>query len=159
MWFVTAHFLRGPPAKLHSMEPKPWYSNGLRLQCTGCGNCCRNHGEYSFVNLTEVELRAIPQYLGITREEFLDRYCTKEPGSLWTLRMDSPACPFLDADNRCSIYPVRPMQCARPGRARSRIVARASTAASSIRRTRSSASRARTSSGTAREPRQRRQAA
>jgi Fe-S-cluster containining protein len=94
------------------MELKPWYSNGLRFRCTQCGNCCRNHGEYSFVNLTEVELRAIPQYLGISREDFLRRYCTKAAGSLWTLRMDSPACPFLDSDNRCAIYPVRPKQCA-----------------------------------------------
>ena len=26
--------------------------------------------------------------------------------------MDDPACPFLGADNRCHIYPVRPKQCA-----------------------------------------------
>lgn len=94
------------------MEPKPWYSNGLRFRCTQCGNCCRNHGEYSFVNLSEVELRAIPEFLGLTREQFLSRYCVKEPGSLWTLRMDQPACPFLADGNRCSIYPVRPKQCA-----------------------------------------------
>ena len=54
------------------MEQKPWYGNGLRFECTRCGNCCRNHGEYSFVNLSEVELRAIPEFLGITREEFLE---------------------------------------------------------------------------------------
>jgi len=94
------------------MEPKPWYSNGLRFQCTQCGNCCRNHGGYSFVNLTEVELRQIPEYLGLTREQFLARYCVKVPGSLWTLRMDQPACPFLAPDHRCAIYPVRPKQCA-----------------------------------------------
>ena len=94
------------------MEPKPWYSNGLRFQCTACGNCCRNHGAYSFVSLSEVELREIPAFLGLTREQFLTRYCVKAPGSLWTLRMDQPACPFLQGDNRCAIYPVRPKQCA-----------------------------------------------
>ena len=93
------------------MAAKPWYSNGLRFKCTQCGNCCRNHGGYSFVNLTEVELRRIPEFLGLSREQFLERYCVKVPGALWTLRMDQPACPFLAPDNRCAIYPVRPKQC------------------------------------------------
>ena len=29
-----------------------------------------------------------------------------------SLRMDAPACPFLQEDQRCGIYPVRPKQCA-----------------------------------------------
>jgi Fe-S-cluster containining protein len=91
-------------------SPK-WYADGLRFECTQCGNCCRNHGDYSYVYLTEVELREIPPHLGLTRKEFLERYCTKEPHSWWTLRMDQPACPFLSAEGRCEIYPVRPEQC------------------------------------------------
>jgi hypothetical protein len=93
------------------MDPKPWYANGLRFECTGCGNCCRNHGGYAFVSLTAVELREIPAFLGLTRTEFLERYCSVEPGFLPTLRMDAPACPFLTADHRCRIYAVRPKQC------------------------------------------------
>ena len=93
------------------MNSKPWYSNGLRFECTGCGNCCRNHGEYSYVSLAEAELEAIPRFLGISRQEFLARYCDKEPGFHPTLKMDAPACPFLGADQRCAIYPVRPKQC------------------------------------------------
>lgn len=93
------------------MSDKPWYHKGLRFECTQCGNCCHNHDEYAYVHLTEVELREIPAYLGLGRREFLARYCTKEPGSWVTLRMDAPACPFLGADRRCRIYPVRPKQC------------------------------------------------
>jgi len=88
-----------------------WYADGLRFSCTQCGNCCRNHGDYSFVNLSPADLEAIPRFLGISAEEFLSRYGTKEPGHFPTLRMDTPRCPFLDADSRCSIYAVRPMQC------------------------------------------------
>jgi Fe-S-cluster containining protein len=94
------------------MDSKPWYQNGLRFECTACGNCCRNHGEYSFVNLTEPEVRAIAGYLKLGREEFLERYCDKKPGFHPALKMDAPACPFLGDDNRCGIYPVRPKQCA-----------------------------------------------
>ncbi len=93
------------------MADPPWYAAGLRFQCTQCGNCCRNHGEYAYVYLTEVELREIPAFLGLSRGEFQRRYCSKEPDSWWSLRMDQPACPFLGEDSRCSIYPVRPKQC------------------------------------------------
>lgn len=93
------------------MSSNPWYSNGLRFECTACGNCCRNHGQYSFVNLTEREVSAAAAFLALEREEFLARYCERQPGYHPALKMDAPACPFLQADNRCAIYPVRPMQC------------------------------------------------
>ena len=92
------------------MSPKPWYHKGLRFKCTGCGNCCRNHGDYSYVYLAEADVRAISAHLGLEREAFLERYCLEEDGWI-SLRMDRPACPFLTEANRCSIYPVRPKQC------------------------------------------------
>ena len=93
------------------MSPKPWYHKGLRFKCTQCGNCCRNHGEYAFVYLTPPEVASIARFLGLSRRDFLARYASKEDGAV-TIRTDSPACPFLQADNRCGIYPVRPKQCA-----------------------------------------------
>ncbi len=93
------------------MTTEPWYSKGLRFECTQCGNCCRNHGGYTRVYLAEKDVRAIASYLGLSRKSFLERYCRREDG--WViLRMDEPACAFLQKDNRCSIYPVRPKQCA-----------------------------------------------
>ena len=94
-----------------SMPSKPWYHKGLRFQCTQSGNCCRNHGEYAYVYLTDAEITAIAGHLDLTRRVFLTRYCVKGDDGWITLRMDQPACPFLE-DNRCGIYPVRPKQCA-----------------------------------------------
>src|SRR6185503_7436805 len=54
---------------------------------------------------------AIALHLGIAEEAFLERYCLQEDGWV-SLRMDSPACPFLGEGNTCAIYPVRPKQCA-----------------------------------------------
>lgn len=93
------------------MTPKPWYHKGLRFSCTQCGNCCKNHGDYSYVYLAEKDIEAIAAHLELPRERFLRDYCRREDGWV-TLRMDQPACPFLQADNRCGIYPVRPKQCA-----------------------------------------------
>jgi len=93
------------------MSHKPWYAKGLRFECTQCGDCCRNHGEYTYVYLTRGEVRSIADHLGLTQAAFREAYCLEEDG--WTtLRMDEPACPFLDGENRCRIYPVRPKQCA-----------------------------------------------
>jgi len=94
------------------MPRKPWYHKGLQFECTQCGNCCRNHGEYTYVYLSEVDLKAIPEHLGLTRKTFIERYCSREEGSWYSIRMDEPACPFLSEDSRCGIYPVRPKQCA-----------------------------------------------
>lgn len=93
------------------MSPKPWYADGLRFACTRCGNCCRNHGRYAYVYLAPADVRAIAGYLGLPEAQFLARYCQEENGWI-SLRMDSPACPFLEAGNTCAIYPVRPKQCA-----------------------------------------------
>ncbi len=93
------------------MSPKSWYDKGLRFECTQCGNCCTNHGDYTYVYLAEADVEAIAAHLGLSRRSFLARYCTREDGFV-SLRMDAPACPFLGADRRCAIYPVRPKQCA-----------------------------------------------
>ncbi|MEW6072370.1 MAG: YkgJ family cysteine cluster protein [Planctomycetota bacterium] len=93
------------------MRPKPWYETGLRFACTRSGRCCRNHGAYTRVYLARRDVAAIAAHLGLEPAAFLERYCRREDG--WTiLRMDRPACLFLAPGGECSIYPVRPKQCA-----------------------------------------------
>ncbi len=93
-----------------SDDSKPWYHKGLKFTCTMCGNCCKNRGAYAFVYLMPSEVRAIAAHLGLSKKEFLARHCSSQDGAV-TLRTDSPACAFLGPDNRCGIYPVRPVQC------------------------------------------------
>lgn len=89
---------------------KPWYSKGLRFECTRCGNCCRNHGEYSRVYVSEAEAEAIASHLGTSKVAFLEEHCEVEDG--WTvLKLGEPQCRFLSAEGTCDIYPVRPVQC------------------------------------------------
>jgi len=87
-----------------------WYGDGLRFECQpDCGACCVNHGDYSFVYLEDGEVDALAEFLEIGRSEFLRRFTAVDDGHI-VLRMDAPACPFL-VDDRCSVYPVRPVQC------------------------------------------------
>ena len=94
------------------MESKPWYAKGLRFECSQCGNCCKNHGAYTYVNLSPADTRRIAAHLGLSRTDFLREHCELEPGFFPHLRNDGEACRFLTAEGRCRIYPVRPVQCA-----------------------------------------------
>ncbi len=93
------------------MSHKPWYHKGLRFSCKGSGNCCRTHGEYAYVYLSDPELGTISSYLGLRAVDFFERYCAIDEGYT-VLRIESRSCPFLEKGNRCRIYPVRPKQCA-----------------------------------------------
>ena len=89
---------------------RPWYREGLRFECQpDCGACCINHGNYAYVYLEDEEVEGLADSLDLKRDEFLARYTSLDDG-LVILRMDEPACPFLDG-LRCGVYPVRPTQC------------------------------------------------
>ena len=30
-----------------------WFDDGLRFNCKGCGACCKTHGEYAYVFLSD----------------------------------------------------------------------------------------------------------
>ena len=88
----------------------PWYAEGLHFECQEeCGRCCSNHDEYTYVYLDEADIASLTEFFGLTRKGFLARYTKKEDGFI-VLRMDEPACPFLEG-YRCSVYEARPVQC------------------------------------------------
>jgi hypothetical protein len=90
-------------------EEKPWYSEGLRFECTGCGQCCT--GSPGYVWVTEEEIQKIADFLSISLQNFATLYLRKIDGR-WSLRelRHTYDCVFLK-DNKCSIYTLRPTQC------------------------------------------------
>jgi Fe-S-cluster containining protein len=100
-----------------STEIEEWYSQGLRFNCTQCGNCCT--GPPGAVWFSAEEGRAIALKLGVTEELFYSQYAHQIRGR-WSLkevqinrRFD---CIFLDRTTIpgkaiCSIYESRPGQC------------------------------------------------
>jgi Fe-S-cluster containining protein len=90
-------------------RPDPWYAPGLRFECTACGKCCTNHGEFSAVYANREEREALARHFGLTREEFEGRYCEPVAGGV-SFKSAGDACVFL-RDGKCSVYVLRPAQC------------------------------------------------
>ncbi|MEM9420000.1 MAG: YkgJ family cysteine cluster protein [Planctomycetota bacterium] len=97
-------------------EPTEWYADGLRFQCTQCGNCCT--GAPGYVWFDDDEAQAMADAVGVDKREFYQRYAKRKFGK-WTLDevkyQRQYDCVFLERDaqgkGRCSIYETRPTQC------------------------------------------------
>ena len=85
---------------------------GLRFECTGCGKCCTNRGDYAFVYVNEEETEALADLLGLTVRSFCKRYTFVDEDGWRQLSFTSERCIFLDpATNGCRVYAARPTQC------------------------------------------------
>ena len=88
---------------------EPWFKDGLRFKCTGCGKCCT--GSSGFVFLSPRDLIELACHYRISVQEFIDRYTRIVDGQICLL--DAPKtdeCIFLK-DRKCSVYQARPIQC------------------------------------------------
>lgn len=93
-----------------SRKRSPWYGEGLRFTCVpACGACCTKHGDCDYVYLDGDDVERLAAHFGWTSQEFLARHGAEDDG-LTILRMDGPACPFLEGA-RCAVYAGRPRQC------------------------------------------------
>ena len=59
-------------------EETPWYAEGLRFECTGCGQCCTGAPGYVWVD--EKEIQNIADYLNLSVEEFSQRFLYRVKG-------------------------------------------------------------------------------
>jgi len=79
--------------------------------CKKCGKCCREKS----VEIAWGYFEIISQYLKIPIVEFINKYIgevTKIEGGEIAYKMRCPRpCAFLETENTCLIYPVRPIPC------------------------------------------------
>lgn len=87
-----------------------FWSEGIRFQCQGSGNCCVSHGEYGSVYVTLEDRRRLAHALGMKTSAFTRQYCELRDG-IWKLKdAANEACAFLQ-NKRCGVYKARPTQC------------------------------------------------
>jgi Fe-S-cluster containining protein len=88
---------------------KPWFADGLKFKCTGCGKCCSGPSGYVF--LSEPDLERLAAHFSLTPKAFAQKYTRLVDGQYALLdRPNSGDCIFLK-DKRCSVYEARPIQC------------------------------------------------
>jgi len=88
----------------------PWFRDGLRFECTRCGNCCAGFSGTVTVNDAEVAALAARAELGETA--FREQYTRiMLDGSVSLREKPNYDCVFWAREHGCLVYEDRPMQC------------------------------------------------
>jgi Fe-S-cluster containining protein len=92
------------------MSELPWYRDGLKFQCTQCGDCCT--GAPGYVWVTNQEIAALAAALGLDSDTFEARY-VRQVGARKSLKeFPNGDCVLFDSHTRrCTVYAARPRQC------------------------------------------------
>ena len=89
-----------------------FYREGLHFECQRCSACCRY--EPGFVFLSYNDLDRLQQATGLSRTEFVQRYCRgvyiNGAYRLSLIEKDNYDCIFW-TESGCSVYEHRPLQC------------------------------------------------
>ena len=92
------------------MPTRPWFQDGLRFECTQCGDCCTGAPGYVWVN--NEEIAALAENVGLAADDFEARYVRRVGSRKSLLEYDNGDCVFFDGESRkCKVYDARPRQC------------------------------------------------
>ncbi len=94
---------------METIKETPWFSEGLRFKCTGCGKCCT--GSPGYVFLSQSDLAKLAEHFSLSIKEFTARYTYKVDDKLSLIdRPGTDECIFLK-NKECVAYAARPTQC------------------------------------------------
>jgi len=78
-----------------------------KIDCLQCANCCKNYSP----RFKTPDIKRISKHLKMRESDFIDKYLKVDEEGDFVAK--SLPCPFLGADNFCSIYDQRPSDCHR----------------------------------------------
>ncbi|HZI52993.1 MAG TPA: YkgJ family cysteine cluster protein [Chitinophagaceae bacterium] len=78
-----------------------------KIDCLQCANCCKNYSP----RFKTPDIKRISRLLGLRESDFIDKYLIVDEDGDFVA--NTKPCPFLGADNFCSIYEDRPSDCRR----------------------------------------------
>jgi len=78
-----------------------------KIDCLQCAACCKTYSP----RFKTPDVKRISKHLGMKESTFIESYLRVDEDGDFVVKA-SP-CPFLGDDNACSIYDVRPSDCAR----------------------------------------------
>ncbi len=78
-----------------------------QVDCLSCANCCKTMSP----TFTGQDIQRISKHIGMRPAAFREKYLRKDSEGDWINK--AQPCQFLNLrDNKCSIYEVRPRDCA-----------------------------------------------
>ena len=96
---------RGLEVTTARLEKEVW----LETDCLSCANCCKTMTP----TFTKQDVNRIAAHFKQTPEEFRNQWLHKERGKEGDWMNKTEPCQFLNLkDNKCSIYEIRPADCA-----------------------------------------------
>ncbi len=78
-----------------------------KIDCLQCANCCKNYSP----RFKMPDIKRIARRLRMKESAFIEQYLRMDEDGDYVLT--THPCPFLGADNYCSIYEDRPRDCMR----------------------------------------------
>ena len=99
------HLKHRPPAdldkRMHTLHREVF----AKTDCLTCANCCKTTGPLWL----DKDVDRVAAHLRMKSVDFEKTYLRTDEDGIWVLQ--SLPCPFLDAQNACSIYDIRPKAC------------------------------------------------
>ncbi len=81
------------------------YNAFKKVDCLLCANCCKSLGPL----ITNNDITLLSKHLGLKQKVFIDSYLRIDEDNDYVFK--TMPCPFLEPDNKCSIYEYRPKAC------------------------------------------------
>lgn len=78
-----------------------------KINCLQCAKCCKNYSP----RFKTPDIKRISKYLKMRESVFIEKYLKVDEEGDFVV--NERPCPFLGADNFCSIYEQRPSDCRR----------------------------------------------
>ena len=92
----------------HSWDEKATEVHGevfSKTDCLKCGNCCKTTPAI----VERSDIKRIAKFLGVPPKSFIRKYLLEDVGGGMVIQR--VPCTFLNSDNTCQIYEVRPKAC------------------------------------------------
>ena len=77
------------------------------FECQLCGDCCKGYGG---TYVSETDVAAISEFIGVDPAGFVERYCRMSGNRLLLAQGEDDYCGFCK-EGVCGIHPVKPKMC------------------------------------------------
>jgi uncharacterized protein len=98
---------KNPPKQLDKNAPIIAKEVWKDIDCLACANCCKTMSP----TFTTKDLKRISAYLNMSVDAFKEKWLFFDKEDKDWMNRKQP-CQFLGSDNKCTIYAVRPDDCA-----------------------------------------------